>query len=351
MGVSKIIAVLTLFLCVTTVSGQSILQDYFKGNKDSLIAEATKLINMPDPFFKASQPTNIDPEVIKEMGFEQAYKVNDYYFTVRDKRKIFAYQFPKKTKNTIILVHGVASTAYLYNKTAGLLQEATQAEVFAIDLRGHGKSEGKAGDVDYINQYADDLADIINIVRKQKPKGKIIIAGHSMGGGITLNYAMMNNKVKVDGYILFAPLLGHNSPAIPTPTGKVYQEEPFMKLHIMRIIGLKMLNDISNHSQDSLPVMFLNLPESDPLRSYSYRANQSMAPDDYKRGLQSVNVPALVLVGNKDEAFYAPAIEKAVLENSKADVIVIEGASHNGIRHHPKSYQAINHWVNKNSLR
>lgn len=66
-------------------------------------------------------------------------------------------------------------------------QEATQAEVFAIDLRGHGKSDGKDGDVDYINQYADDLADIVSAIRKQKPKGKIIIAGHSMGGGVALN--------------------------------------------------------------------------------------------------------------------------------------------------------------------
>lgn len=351
MGISKIIAVLTLFLCVTTVSGQSILQDYFKGNKDSLIVEATRLINQPEPTFKNSQPTNIDPEIIKEMGFEQVYKANDYYFTLRDNRKIFAYQFPKKTENTIILIHGVASTAYLYNKTAGLLQEATQAEVFAIDLRGHGKSDGKSGDVNYINQYAHDLSDIIKTIRKQKPKGKIIVAGHSMGGGVALNYAMLSNKTRVDGYILFAPLLGHNSPTLSTPTGKASQEEPFMNLHIMRIIGLKMFNDIGDHSKDSLPVMFLNLPESSTLRAYTYRANQSMAPNDYKTGLKSINVPALVLIGSKDEAFNAPALEKAVLENSKANVIVVEAASHNGIRHHPKSYQSITDWFSKNNFR
>lgn len=346
MRMAKIISiVVTLFLSVTAVSGQSILQDYFKGNKDSLVIEASKLMNMPEPSFKPSQPTKIDPEGIKEMGFEQVYKTKDYYFTVRDKRKIFAYQFPKKSENTIVLIHGVASTAYLYNKTAGLLQEATQGEIFAIDLRGHGKSEGKAGDVDYINQYVDDLADIIKEIRKEKPNGKIIIAGHSMGGGVALNYALQNNKTKVDGYLFFAPLLGHNSPAIPqTPPTETSEAEPFMKIHFTRIIGLKMFNEIGNHSLDSLPVLFFNLPETMPLRAYSHRANLSMAPEDYKEGLKSINVPTLILIGSKDEAFNSEATKKAVSENSKANIQIIEGLTHNGIKHSPQAYQFIKKW-------
>lgn len=345
MRMTKIISIVTLSIYVTTASGQSILQDYFKGNKDSLVIEATKLINMPEPSFKPSQPTNIDPEILKEMGFEQIYKAEDYYFTVRDKKKIFAYKFPKKSDNTIILIHGVASTGYLYNKTAGLLQEATQAEVFAIDLRGHGKSEGKDGDVDYINQYADDLADIIKTIRKQKPKGKIIVAGHSMGGGVALNYAIQKNKTKIDGYLLFAPLLGNNSPAIQqTPATETNEIEPFMKIHFSRIIGLKMFNEIDNHSQDNLDVLFLNLPENMPSRKYSYRSNMSMAPEDYKQGLKSLNVPTLILIGNKDEVFNAEAMKKAVIEVSQAQIQIIEGATHNGIRHNSQAYEFIKKW-------
>lgn len=345
MKMTKIVSIVTLFLSVTNASGQSILQDYFKGNKDSMVIEATKLIHMPEPDFKPFQSKYVDPNVIKEMGFEQVYKAEAYYFTVRDKKKMFAYKFPKKSDNTIILIHGVKSTGYLYNKTAGLLQEATQSEVFAIDLRGHGKSDGKDGDVDYINQYADDLADIINTIRKQKPNGKIIIAGHSMGGGVTLNYAMQKNKTKIDGYLLFAPLLGHNSPAFqqtqPTETDSI---EPFMKIHIARVIGLKMFNEIGNHLHDNLPVLFFNLPENMPSRKYTYRANISMAPEDYIVGLKSLNAPILVLIGNKDEAFNAEVLKKAVIENSQAQVQIIEGVTHNGIRHNPQAHEFIKKW-------
>lgn len=345
MRMTKTILIITLFLSATNALGQSILQDYFNGNKDSLVIEATKLIHMPEPTFKTFQPTDIDTVTINDMGFEQVYKAEDHYFTARDNKKIFAYKFPKKSDNTIILIHGVASTGYLQNKSAGLLQEATQAEVFAIDLRGHGKSDGKNGDVDYINQYADDLADIIKTIRKQKPKGKTIIAGHSMGGGIALNYAMKKGKTTADGFLLFAPLIGHNSPAInQTPPKEANSIEPFMKIHFARIIGLKMFNEIGNHSLDSLPVLFFNLPENMPSRIYTYRANMSMAPEDYKGGLKSVQAPMLVLIGNKDEAFNADEMKIALAENSQADIHIIDEVTHNGIGHNPQAYEYIKKW-------
>ncbi|MNJ90805.1 2-succinyl-6-hydroxy-2,4-cyclohexadiene-1-carboxylate synthase [compost metagenome] len=342
----KIYAFLTfLFLGSTPISAQSMLEQYFGGNKDSLIKEATQLIHTPEPTFKqVNQPTELNPEAIADMGFEQVYKSENRYFTVRDNKLIFAYRFPTQSENTIVFIHGVGSSAYLYNKTAGLLQEATQAEIYAIDLRGHGQSDGNSGDVDYINQYVDDLADIIKEIRKEKPNGKIIITGHSMGGGVALLYAMENQYEQPDGFLLFAPLIGHNSPAFQQGQS---DEEAFMKIHIERIIGLKMLNEINSHEYDSLSVLFFNLPETVPLRKYSYRANTSMTPDDYISGLKAVKAPMLVLIGSNDEAFSAEALQKAVLENSSGKVHIIEKATHNGVRHNTQSFNFIKDWFSK----
>ncbi len=346
----KIYAFLTfLFLGSTSVSAQSILELYFGGNKDSLTNEATKLIHLPEPTFKPiTQPTELNPEAIADMGFEQVYKSETRYFTVRDNKRIFAYRFPNRSENTIVLIHGVKSNAYKYNKTAGLLQEATQAEVYAIDLRGHGQSEGSIGDVDYINQYVDDLADIVSIVRKEKPNGKIIIAGHSMGGGIALRFALEKKYQQPDGFLLFAPLIGHNSPAFPQGQAiKNKSEEPLMKIHIERIIGLTMLNEIGNHEYDSLPVLFFNLPETVPLRKYSFRANKSMTPDDYVAGLKAVDKPMLVLMGSEDEAFSPTATKEAILKNSNGEFQIIDKTSHNGVRHNAQSFIFIRDWFSK----
>jgi pimeloyl-ACP methyl ester carboxylesterase len=338
-----------LFLASTSVSAQSMLELYFGGNKDSLTVEANKLIHLPEPTFKPiTQPTELKPEALADMGFEQVYKSETRYFTVRDNKRIFAYRFTNRSENTIVLIHGVASSAYMYNKTAGLLQEATQAEIYAIDLRGHGQSDGNSGDVDYINQYVDDLADIIKEIRKEKPNGKIIIAGHSMGGGVALRYAMEKQYEQADGFLLFAPLIGHNSPAFPqAQAGENLAEEPFMKIHIERIIGLTMLNEIDNHKYDNLPVLFFNLPEAVPLRKYSYRANKSTTPDDYVAGLKAVDKPMLVLMGSEDEAFSPTATKEAVLKNSAGEIQIIDKVSHNGIRHNAQSFTFIKDWFSK----
>lgn len=344
MRMSKIISIVLMGFLITNASGQSILEDYFNGDKDSLVAQATNLINMPEPTFMPLDNIN-DSAVIKNVESGPVYKFKKLHFTVRDNKRIFAYKFSANSNNTIILIHGVKSNGEKYNRTAGLLRESTKAEVIALDLRGHGKSDGKDGDVDYIDQYADDLADVIKIIRKQKPKGKIIIAGHSMGGGVALTYAMQKNKQNIDGYLLFAPLLGHNSPAFqqtaPTETDG---GEPFMKIHIARIIGLKMFNEIGDHSHDSLPVLFFNLPENMPSRKYTHRANMSMAPNDYKEGLESIQVPMLVLIGSTDEAFNAGVMKTTITEYSKADVQIIEGVNHNEIRHNPQSFITIKKW-------
>jgi len=346
----KIYAFLTfLFLGSTSISAQSMLEVYFGGSKDSLTNEATKLIYIPEPTFKPTgQKTEPDPALIADMGFEQIYKSENRFFTVRDNKRIFSYKFPIQSDNIIVLIHGVGSNAYMYNKTAGLLQEATKDEVYAIDLRGHGQSEGNSGDVDYINQYVDDLADIIRIIRKEKPNGKIIIAGHSMGGGIALRYAMEKQYEQPDGFLLFAPLIGHNSPAfLQWQATDNTTEEPFMKIHIERIIGLTMLNEIGNHDYDSLPVLFFNLPEAVPLRKYSYRANKSMTPDDYVTGLKAVNRPMLVLMGSEDEAFSSKATKEAILKNSNGEIQIIDKVSHNGVRHNAQSFTFIKDWFTK----
>ncbi|MFN8253082.1 MAG: alpha/beta fold hydrolase [Ferruginibacter sp.] len=290
----------------------------------------------------------MDSTQIADMGFDQVYQGEPFYFLMRDGKKLFANKFSNASTNTIILLHGVLSSSYTMNRTAGLLREATKADVFALDFRGHGQSEGIAGDVAYIDQYADDLADVIAAIRKSKPTGKIIIAGHSMGGGIALRYAMKKNTTKVDGYLLFAPLLGDNAPTLPKPAATTdTTTEPFLKLHIQRIIGLHLYNSIGIHQYDSLPVLFFNLPKEMPLTQYTYRSNKSMSPADYAAGLKSVKSPLLVIAGSKDEAFVSSAFQPAVQKYSKGKTIIVAEASHNGIRHSHEAMKAVHTWFSK----
>jgi pimeloyl-ACP methyl ester carboxylesterase len=171
-------------------SGSPSLADSFS------ISDAMDLIHSPEPTFKPMPPHAIEPSALADMGLEQVYANTPLHFIMRDYKKIKGYKYVKEgSLSTVILLRGVLSSAYLMNKSAGLLRESMNAEVIALDIRGHGQSQGTPGDVDYIDQYADDLADVISAIKKEKPDHKIILAGHSMG-------AMQRVSVRTNNYQL-----------------------------------------------------------------------------------------------------------------------------------------------------
>lgn len=314
----------------------------------SFIQEALALIHSPEPEFENPPPTTMDPDDFADMGFEQPNSFEEVFFEARDGEKLFGRHFSSNSKTTILLTHGVLGNSFLFNKMSGLLREATGADVYALDIRGHGQSSGQPGDVDYIGQYEDDLADVVTYIRREKPDHKIILAGHSMGGGISLRYAMRDDFPEVDGYLLTAPTLGHNNTAMRTEL--VEDGDPFMKLHIQRMIGLSMLNSVGNHEYDSLNVLFFNLPENSPITKYTHRSNMSNAPADYRAGLGAVNKPLLVIVGTEDEVMEVKKFEPTMEEYSNGQLLIVEGATHNGIRHSKEAMTKIKEWVELNNL-
>lgn len=302
------------------------------------------MVNIENPEFEPSAPPSMSASQIDDMGFEQAYESSPHKFIMRDGAELFSQRFANSSDLTVVVVHGVLSNSYTYNRFAGLVHEAANAEVFTLDLRGHGQSSGTPGDIEYINQYVDDIADVIAAIKKDKPNGKIVLAGHSMGGGISLRYAMNKQTPSVDGYLLVAPLLGDNS---PTVTVKVHSDEgaPFLKVHVPRVIGLALLNTVGIERFNDLPTLFFNLPKGFPLTEYSFRSSASMAPTDYTAGLQAIDKPMLVIVGENDEAFAVEEFKPAISTYSEGELLLVEGQTHGGIRHSEVAMQGVKGWI------
>lgn len=332
-----------------TLSQIAFSQSEVPADSAAVVEEALPLIHSPEPVFEDPPSTTMDGKAFADLGLEQVNTFIETTFEAKDGEKIYARHFQAESNTTILLLHGVLSNSYLYNKMAGLLREATGAEVYALDIRGHGQSGGRPGDVDYIGQYEDDLGDVAIHIKQEKPGQKIIIAGHSMGGGISLRYAMRKDLPEVDAYLLFAPTLGHNTPTMKASSAGSGEE--FLKLHIPRIIGLDMLNSVGNHEYDSLNVLFFNLPENSPVTKYSYRSNASNAPADYKEGLKAVTKPLLIIVGSEDETMEASAFQPAVENYSTGQLLIVEGASHNGIRHSEEAMIEVKKWAESNNLK
>lgn len=304
------------------------------------------MVTKNEPVFLHDAIHEMSPKALDDLGFEQVYQSSPLFFTMRNNSKLAAEHFAHHSNLTILVLHGILSSSYTNNRFSGLIREAANAEVYSLDLRGHGRSDGKPGDVDYIGQYADDVADVVRAIKQEKPNSKILIAGHSMGGGISLRYAMNENSPSVDGYLMFAPQLGENS-----PTNKVSEplsnesENNFMAIHLSRLIGLALLNSMGLSQWNDLPVFFFNLPESTPVKSYSFRSSASMSPKDYVTGLQAIVKPLLVIVGENDEAFNAKEYKDVIATNSHGEFLMVAGQTHNGIRHDTTAMKRVENWV------
>lgn len=313
-----------------------------------IINEALKLIELPEPQFDEPYTINPSPKDIEDLGFDQPNTSETIVFNMKDSVKIIGKKYPLISDKTVILVHGVLANSYTYNKTSGFIRDALQAEVISIDLRGHGASGGIPGDISKPNQYAEDLDEIIASVRSVKPNQNIILVGHSMGGGIVLRYAETYPSTKIDGYVLFAPNLGTSS---PTTSQQIDLKNNFIKSHLSRGLGLKMLNEYGIHQYDSLKVVFYNLPKQMPIKSYSYRSMNAIYPNDLRQTLKSIASPLITLVGSKDEAFIAEEYPTVIKAYSNGDCFVIENETHNGIRHNEEAIRKIREWSIKNGLR
>ncbi|MGH1365152.1 MAG: alpha/beta hydrolase [Calditrichia bacterium] len=308
---------------------------------------AFSLVYLSEPSFE--EPLQMSPEELQSTGlnFEQNYSYTTRQFSTRDGIKLSANCFEVDSDITILLVHGILATSFQLNTTSGLLREAANANVIALNLRGHGQSEGAPGNLDYVDQYVDDINDVVEIIRNRDPRQKVILAGHSMGGGIAMRYVLKAGVTDVDGYLLYAPALGWEAPT--TRKEGSSDSEEFAKLHLARFIGLTLLNSVGITFLSDKDVLFFNLPEGSPLRTYSYTSLVSMSPEDAAKAFQAVDKPLLVIVGENDEMFYADRFEPLVRQNSDGLVHVIKEANHNSIHYDVRSLAVVNSWLSEKS--
>lgn len=305
------------------------------------IAACFVLIYWPLP--KKKDVKNYDFSSIKKKTHNAAHGTANWV-KLRDDKNLFCRIYDSESKAVMILIHGSGSESRYLSSLADSLAKAKIATVLTPDLRGHGKSEGKRGDIDYMGQLEDDIEDIIEYSRKNLGAQKIILAGHSSGGGFVLRFIANRQSAKVDKAILIAPYLGHNAPTTKPNSGN------WVTVAIKRWVGLSMFNNIGIHKFDHLPVLFFNRPETinDKLQlpSYSYRMAVNFAPRSYKSDIAKIGMPCLVLVGQKDESFY-PEKFKEVFEPAEKFVKteVLPDVNHIGIVSNPAVIEHIIKWM------
>jgi len=109
--------------------------------------------------------------------------------------KIFAriWKPAMKPRAMLVICHGVNSHSGQYFWAAEQFAAAGFA-VYALDLRGRGKSSGKRYYVDDIAEYVSDLSTLIKEAKARECSLPIYLLGHSAGGVVSCTYTLDNQK-------------------------------------------------------------------------------------------------------------------------------------------------------------
>lgn len=125
-------------------------------------------------FFKS---TNLHPITSKKINMESKIKINNINIALKE----------EGTGPDMVLIHGIFAYKEIMNPLFNYYKNSYH--VISYDVRGHGESD-KPEKFD-LNDYADDLAQIVTELNLEKP----IVIGLSMGSYIALKTAEKYPKI------------------------------------------------------------------------------------------------------------------------------------------------------------
>lgn len=253
----------------------------------------------------------------------------------RDGTFLARRHYPAAGPQLAIVIHGSSGSSVAVHALARALA-ARGVETYAIDIRGHGGS-GQRGDIGYVGQLENDLADLVGDIRKTNAAAPITLIGHSSGGGFALRVAGSPIQHLFARTVLLAPYLGWNAPTSRPDAGG------WAKADIPRILALVALRGIGITCCDSLPVLaFAVAPKSEKILTpiYTDRLMRNFAVSrDFRADLAAATGPITLVAGTDDELMFPEKYSDAV--GNRAIVKLIDGVNHMGIVSDPRAVSAI----------
>lgn len=250
------------------------------------------------------------------------------FFRARDGSYLAYRHYPATgpaTGRVTVLIHGSSGSSVAMHPLAKSLA-ARGIESFVPDIRGHGAS-GTHGDIAYIGQLDDDMADLVAHIRSNGVASPLTLVGHSSGGGFALRVAGSPNQNLFVRTVLLAPFLGVNAPSTRPNAGG------WASPNIPRIIALSILRNAGILCCEDLPVIAFAVPDKlqNILTSqYSFRllANFS-AHRDYRVDLNGVKGPLTLIAGANDELMFSEKYAETVQGTApKVDVRILPDTNH-----------------------
>jgi alpha-beta hydrolase superfamily lysophospholipase len=210
--------------------------------------------------------------------------------------KIFvrSWRPASQPRAVVVICHGVNSHGGQYLWAAEQLV-ASDLAVYALDLRGRGKSDGERFYVETVADYASDVAAVVKLAKSREPGLPVFLLGHSAGGVVSCTYTL-DHQAELAGLICesFAYQVPAPAFALAIIKGLSYVAP--------RAGVLKLKNE--DFSRDPKAVQALN---SDPLIANEVQPAKTVAAlvradERFTREFPRITLPVFILHGTVDKA-------------------------------------------------
>ena len=199
---------------------------------------------------------------------------------------------PGKPRAAVAIVHGFKAHSGLYDWAAEQFN-ARGIAVYAMDLRGHGRSGGPRLFVEKMADYVADVHRFVALVHAREPKVPVFLLAHSAGGVISSMYALQYQH-EIDGFICESFAYEVPAPDIALTLLK----------GISHIAPRAHVFDLKDQDFSRDPKFVERMKNDELIDHESYPAQTVAefvrADAHLKRSFQSITLPVLILHGTAD---------------------------------------------------
>ena len=200
---------------------------------------------------------------------------------------------PAQARGVVIIVHGFGEHSGRYGHVARRLVAEGYA-TFALDHRGHGRSEGPRAVIDRLADAISDIDRLVVLAGDAHPGLPVFMLGHSMGGLLAVQYAL-EHQDRLAGLLLSGALAALD--AAPAPARLIAR----MLSVIAPRMGLIAL-DASLVSRDPQVVAAYS---ADPMVHHGKLPARTVAEliaagRRFPTRVAQIRVPTLIMYGSED---------------------------------------------------